>query len=61
VTVNAGEVTLRIKIEQEWWVPGAIQGCAEIESRRCFTDAALLIENRNTHGFVVLYKAVFFT
>lgn len=61
VAMDAGEVPLRVEVDQQGRGLGALEGGAQIEGRRGFSDAAFLVENGDAHGSVILYKALFFT
>ncbi|EKE17545.1 MAG: hypothetical protein ACD_10C00402G0001 [uncultured bacterium] len=52
---------LRVEVKEQRDRSGAVDGGAEIECGGRFADPAFLIEYGNAHGFVVLYKALFFT
>jgi len=54
-------VPLRVEVEQEGGLAGANEGCAKVERRGGFSDAAFLVEYGNPHGLFILYKALFFT
>jgi hypothetical protein len=57
--VDAGKVTLGVKIDQQRRPFGATQGSPEIEGCRRFADAALLVEYGDAHGSVFYTRCYF--
>ena len=59
--MDAGQVPLRIEVNEQRRCSRALQGSPQIECGGGFAHAAFLIEDRYSHGWPVLYRALFFT